>query len=358
MSRTFLRSVFVAALLPWAIVGGSHSGVATTPSSAPCDSGLPSAGITHVIWIVDENHSESQVVGKKSMPYLNSLIAQCGLATNFHNLSHPSLGNYLGMTSGQVQGAAWQNDGSPKRYPQPQDNVFHQIDGTAGLSWGVYAEGMPAACAGRNAAETLYVARHNPAVYFDDINGRGGSTDTSCSTNDLPLGSAAAGPGNNFFNALYDEGGAGLPSFSLMIPNLCNDMHGASTCRGAAIYANADAWLGTWMPAVLDSPEYAAGHVAVFITWDEGKGADETKPQDCWSEQVPGNDPAGKMSCWIATVAVSPSTEAGSIFSEAMNHYDFLQATQALLGLPPLPPGGSSGSPDGSSAAFLTAFGL
>jgi hypothetical protein len=357
MSGTLLRGAFFVALLPWTIVGGSHSGVATTPASPPCNSGLPSAGITHVIWIVEENRAESQVVGKPSMPFFNSLVSQCGLATNFHNLSHPSLGNYLGMTSGQVQGAAWQKDGSPKKYPQPQDNVFHQIDFTPGLSWGVYAEGMPTACDGRNSTATHYLARHNPPVYFDDITGRSGS-DTSCSTNDLPLGSAAAGPGNNLFNALYDDGGAGLPSFSMVIPNTCNDLHGAAECRGAALYQNADAWLTTWMTAVVESPEYAAGHVAAFITWDEGKGADETKPEDCWSEQVPGSDPGGKMSCWIATVAVSPSTAAGSVFSTAMNHYDFLQATQDVLGLPALPPGGSSGSPDGSSAAFLTAFGL
>ena len=358
MSRTFLRVAFVVALAPWAIVGGISAGVAAPSSSAPCNSGLPSAGITHVISIVEENHAESQVVGKKSMSYLNSLASLCGLASNAHNLSHPSLGNYLGMTSGQVQGGAWRSDGSPKTYPQRQDNIFHQIDGAPGLSWGVYAEGMPKVCDSNNAAATRYVARHNPAVYFDDITGRGGSTDTSCSANDLPLGLAAAGPGDNFFNALYDGGGAGLPSFSLVIPDLCNDMHGASACRGAALYLNADAWLATWMTAVLDSPEYAAGHVAVFITWDEGSGADETKPEDCWSEQVPGNAPGGKVSCWVATVAVSPSTPAGSAFSAAANHYDLLQATQDLLGLPALPPGASSGSADGSSAALLAAFGL
>ena len=47
-----------------------------------------------------ENQSFSSVIGATSAPYLNSLTASCGLATNYHNITHPSLPNYIAATSG------------------------------------------------------------------------------------------------------------------------------------------------------------------------------------------------------------------------------------------------------------------
>jgi len=56
---------------------------------------------------------------------------------------------------------------------------------------------------------------------------------------------------------------------------------------------------------------------------------------------------------------VSPGTGAGVQSAVAYNHYDVLAAIETLLGLPVLPNNpGVSGSADGTSALFLTAFGL
>ena len=191
------------------------------PESGPC-LGATGSSITHVIVLVEENKSET-IVKKASMPYLKSLTAQCGLATNAHNLTHPSSGNYFGLTSGQVQGGAWSKDGGPGKYPQSQDNIFHQLD-QAGQGWGVFAQSMPSNCYTGNAG--AYYVRHTAAPYFDDINGRGGSTDNSCATNDVPLGDPQAGTGNNLYNALYGIDGARLPAFSLIAPDVCHDLHG------------------------------------------------------------------------------------------------------------------------------------
>src|SRR5262249_48878039 len=58
----------------------------------------------HVIWIWMENHSFGDIIGNASQaPYINSLAARCGLATNYHNTTHPSLPNYLAATSGLAQ---------------------------------------------------------------------------------------------------------------------------------------------------------------------------------------------------------------------------------------------------------------
>src|SRR5256885_14930203 len=56
----------------------------------------------HVVIVVEENKSYSTVAGSSAMPYLNGLAAQYGLATNYYANTHPSIGNYLEMTMGQV----------------------------------------------------------------------------------------------------------------------------------------------------------------------------------------------------------------------------------------------------------------
>jgi hypothetical protein len=72
-----------------------------------------------------------------------------------------------------------------------------------------------------------------------------------------------------------------------------------------------DAWLSTFLPQVLESPEYAAGTTAVFITWDEGAGADQH----------------------IATLVIAPSTPAGTTSASTFDHYSLLRTTEEMLGL-------------------------
>src|ERR1700750_2488860 len=45
----------------------------------------------HAVWIVMENHSYDQIIGSPAAPYISQLVAQHGLATDFHAESHPSL---------------------------------------------------------------------------------------------------------------------------------------------------------------------------------------------------------------------------------------------------------------------------
>src|SRR5215472_7620342 len=56
----------------------------------------------HVVVVVEENHDYSQVIGTGAMPYLTSLINQNGLATQYYANTHPSIGNYFMMTTGQI----------------------------------------------------------------------------------------------------------------------------------------------------------------------------------------------------------------------------------------------------------------
>src|SRR5947209_17812948 len=55
----------------------------------------------HVYIVAEENRSYEHIVGSASMPYLNSLLARGGVATQFYSNEHGSLENYLIVTSGQ-----------------------------------------------------------------------------------------------------------------------------------------------------------------------------------------------------------------------------------------------------------------
>ena len=304
-------------------VGAASSRVAqaSVSASGPC-SAATTTSISHVIVIVEENHSET-IVNKRSMPYLRALTRQCGLATNAHNLSHPSLSNYIGLTSGQVQGPAWSHDSFPAGSPQSQDNVFHQLD-QAGRPWGVFAQSMPSNCYTGTRVRTTCGTR--PRRTSTTSTGATGRRTIPARRTTFPWVIRSAGAGNNFYNALYGVGGAQLPAFSLVAPDVCHDLHGQSgSCTGTQLYGAADQFLGSWVPLIVASPGYTSGTVAVLIMWDEGHGKDETEPEDCWAETIGGKDIGGKPSCWVADVVVSPGTPSKAQSAVAFNHYDVLR---------------------------------
>src|SRR5437763_12436450 len=56
----------------------------------------------HVFLVVFENQRFDVIVGRPPAPYINSLVAQGGLATQFFADTHPSIGNYFMLTCGQI----------------------------------------------------------------------------------------------------------------------------------------------------------------------------------------------------------------------------------------------------------------
>lgn len=82
------------AVIAAACGGGATAADASTTS--PCGARtMSSTNYTHVIWIWIENHNYDEIVGSPEAPYINGLAGECGLATNYHNVSHPSLPNYI-----------------------------------------------------------------------------------------------------------------------------------------------------------------------------------------------------------------------------------------------------------------------
>jgi phospholipase C len=270
---------------------------AADAASGPCGT-LPitSANYSHVIWILEENHSYGDIIGSAQAPYINSLVSSCGLATNYHNISHPSLPNYIGMTSGVGLSGLTQfsSDCNPSRKCSTSaPSIFGQT-----ASWKAYEESMPSNCYRKNSG--AYAVRHNPAPYFSKL--------TGCVTKDVP-----------FTQLSGDLANGTLPAFSFITPNLIDDMHDGTIAQG-------DQWLQSNLPAVLNSSEYQTGKVAVFVTWDEGTGGTSN---DCAAN-------TSDIGCHVATIVISPSTTPGTQSATLFNHYSLLGSTEQLLGLPAL----------------------
>jgi phosphatidylinositol-3-phosphatase len=314
--RKTVLSLAVAALaaLAWPAASAlAAPGPGPAPSTGPCGTVATAPAYQHVIWIWMENHSYGDIIGNTSLaPYINSLAAECGLAANYHNISHPSLPNYIAGTSGLSvsQVKLFKSDCNPSKHcSTTAPSIFGQ-----GESWRAYEESMPSACARSNSGE--YAVRHNPPPYFTTLSG--------CSSFDVPYTQLAS-----------DLAANTLPAFSFVTPNLISDMHDGTINQG-------DTWLANNLPVILNSSDYQSGTTAVFITWDEGAGG--KSGEDCAANPT-------DESCHVPTIVISPSTPAGSTSSSLFNHYSLLGTTEQLLGLPPL--GQAASSP-----TMISAFNL
>ncbi len=60
-----------------------------TTANRPCGWVVQAPTYNHIVWIFFENHSYSTIIGASDAAYFNFLAAKCGLATNYHNVTHP-----------------------------------------------------------------------------------------------------------------------------------------------------------------------------------------------------------------------------------------------------------------------------
>src|SRR5437764_5755950 len=124
----------------------------------------PASASVHVCLVVEENHSYSQVIGNRSMPYLNSLASKYGLATQYYADAHPSIGNYFMLTTGQIETL---NDAFTGTITD--DNIVREL-ANANKTWRSYAESLPSTgYVGRDVYP--YLKHHNPFAYFSDVVG-------------------------------------------------------------------------------------------------------------------------------------------------------------------------------------------
>jgi phospholipase C len=307
------RLLTVFACLLAAVSSASTAGA--LPAPLPSASATPLCGalagqpvsVSHVIVIVMENHSYRDLIGRagssaaSQAPYINGTLKRdCGLATNYHAVSHPSLPNYIALVAGSRGGISTDCTSCTSG----AGNVFRQL-GAAGRSWRVYAESMPSSCS-RLASAGEYLKRHNPATYFPAIA-------SDCARWDVPMG----GSSGHLAEALSRNR---LHAYSMVVPNACNDMHDCSIATG-------DHWLSTWIPRITHTADYRAGRTAVFVVWDEGEGGGYGG-EDCLAQ-------LSDQSCHVPALVLSAYTPAGTRSSLLFSHLSVLRTAQSLLGLSP-----------------------
>lgn len=276
-------AVTIALALVLAACGGGSSG-ATVPTAVPPPVRVPA--FRHVVLAVFENHEATEIAGSPNAPTFNALARRYATLTSYDAVAHPSLPNYLALVSGSTQGITSDCTECIVRGRSLADTLA-----AAGKTWKTYAEDLPypgftGGSAGR------YAKKHDPFLYFRDV------VDSRARRNRVVP----------FTQLGRDLARHRLPDFSLVIPNLCNDMHDCSVATG-------DAWLKAHIVPLLRSPELRGG--VVFVVFDEGTS---------------GTGGGGR----IEALVLGPTVRRGSRFTKPTNHYGLLRTIEDAWKLPRL----------------------
>ena len=228
--------------------GGGNNMAGGSQPTGPTGSTVPAS--RHVVMLMEENQSYSTVVGNTaSWPALNKLMSQGALATNYFADTHPSIGNYFMLTTGQT---LTNNDSSTTVWNV--DNIARRMI-SGGVSFKVYAEGISRGYAGGDIGN--YVIRHNPFAMLSDV---AGSPETA---------NQYIWPFSQFAT---DAAANNLPAFSFIIPNTLDDAHTGSPLA-------ADHWLQAKVVGPLSATTAfkSGGDGILIVDFDEAATADTTK---------------------------------------------------------------------------------
>jgi hypothetical protein len=253
-----------------------------------------------VFVVVAENQSFSDVIGGASMPYLNKLADRYGLAVNYYGNTHPSIGDYFWLTTGQNI----TND-SNFTGTVTADNIVRQLN-IAGKTWKSYAQSLPSI--GYTGGDAYpYVKRHNPFAYLSDV-----LENPSQANNLVGLTQFTSDLANNQF-----------PNYSFIIPDQQNNGHdcpaGIPNCTNADKLASADNWLKTHIDPVIASASFRQGGLLI-ITFDESVNSD--------TQNGGGH---------VATVVISSKAKQGFESTSLYQHQSTLRTMAESLGLTSFP---------------------
>jgi phosphatidylinositol-3-phosphatase len=248
-----------------------------------------------VVVVALENQSYESVVGSSAMPYLNSLIQQGTLTTNFYANTHGSLADYFLLTTGEMETL---EDGYNARVSI--NNLARRVN-ASGKNWKSYAQSLP--YAGFLGDQYPYAKRHNPFAYFTDV------IDNSAQQ-------ARIVPFTQFAT---DLAGNSLPDFSFIVPDLKHDAHdcpaGGTNCTNDDKLRAADQFLADNLPALLASAAFQQNGLLV-IWWDEGGLSD-------------GRNGGGR----IAVTLLGPKVKKGYATNTSYRHEHLARTIFQVLGL-------------------------
>lgn len=240
----------------------------------------PVPAFDHVVVVVFENKARGEVLGNRAAPAFNAFARRGAVLSGYRGVTHPSLPNYLALVSGSTHRIT----SNCTTCTVPGRSLADTL-AAAGRTWKTYAEGLPRP-GWTGAARGRYAKKHVPFLYFRRVLSR-----PAWLRRVVPLSQLSR-----------DLTARRLPDFTLVVPDLCHDMHDCSVATG-------DAWLRRFLPPLLKLAD-----TAVFVTFDESDTAD------------PG----------VAALALGPLVRPGSRYRPAISHYGLLRTIEDGLGLPRL----------------------
>ena len=233
-----------AGTFPFTVKVSDNAGnSASAPLTIVVTATAAAAPFGHVVIVVEENTNYANVVGSSQAPYLNGLMTQYGSATQYYANTHPSIGNYMMLTTGQVL----TNDDSqtPQSFPVSANNVVRELV-AAGKTWKSYAEDLPSV--GYTGGDTgNYAVRHNPLAYIADVQNTASQQQNLVPFTQFPLDLAAGS----------------LPDFSFIVPNLCDDAHDCSLNA-------ADTWLKTNIDPLIKNSAFQKDGLLIVVFDESG----------------------------------------------------------------------------------------
>jgi acid phosphatase len=313
-----MKNYFIASLL---FVGVAASLIAQPPA------------FDHIVIVIEENHSFSQIIGSSAAPNINALAASGanivnastdpqGNTSGSHAVRHPSQPNYLEFYSGSNQGTL--QDGHPGSTTEPLSspppfttpNLGAALR-NAGFSFATYSQTLPSVgFDGDSNGE--YMRKHNPVTNW--------MNDTNPTANQYP--SSLNQPFTTFQDIMNSPGGfANLPTVSYVVPDQTYDMHDGTIQQG-------DDWIKT---NIIDTylPWAITHNSLLIVTWDEDGDNTATnqiatifagakvRPGNYTETNLNANNPD------VATTDPGIKTPTGT----AMNHWNVLSTVEDVYGL-------------------------
>ena len=251
----------------------------TATITGTCAGTVPPVTYQHVVVVVMENKTYTDVIGAAAAPFQTALARACGSANHYAAVASPSRPNYIAMTAGNTYGCEGSDANPPGGCVPPSPSLFEQVLNNGGTVRS-YAESMSTNC--ETTSHDLYAVKHNPWPYF-------ASEATHCQQYNQPM--PATLDVNN------------LPTLMYLVPNLCNDTHNCSVATG-------DQWLHAHIEPILDSAAYRSRTTAVIITYDEYT--------------------------YLPNMFAAQSVHPGTTATTATSHYGLLRTLEDMLALTPL----------------------
>lgn len=268
IARVLLRVSLVLTVVVGICVQGSGGWIAWAAPALP----VPA----HVVIVVEENHSQADIIGNHSAPYINSLAGDGALMTRSFAVTHPSEPNYLALFAGSTFGLS--SDACPVD-AGAAPNLASELLG-AGYTFAGYSQDLPST-GSTTCSSGKYARKHAPWVNFSNV-------------------PAAVSVPFSSFPSSADF--ASLPTVSFVIPNLDNDMHDGSVVQ-------ADTWLNDNLSAYASWAK--ANNSLLLVTWDEDDNSQ--------SNQIP-------------TIVYGANVRPGT-YGEPMSHFNTLSTLEQMYGL-------------------------